>query len=39
VRATANVFLGHASATVAKPEAEQREVVTFVQSLKKEIVE
>ena len=37
-----NVFLGHAAATLAKfqvPEAEQREVVTFVQSLKKEIVE
>jgi hemoglobin len=37
-----NVFLGHAAATLAKfqvPEAEQREVVAFVQSLKKEIVE
>ena len=37
-----NVFLGHAGATLAKfevPEAEQREVVAFVQSLKKEIVE
>ena len=37
-----NVFLGHAAATLAKfrvPEAEQREVVTFVQSLKTEIVE
>ena len=37
-----SVFLGHAAATLAKfqvPEAEQREVVTFVQSLKKEIVE
>ena len=36
------VFLGHAAATLAKfqvPEAEQREVVTFVQSLKKDIVE
>ena len=36
------VFLGHAAATLAKfqvPEAEQREVVTFVQSLRKEIVE
>jgi hemoglobin len=36
------VFLGHAAATLAKfqvPEAEQREVVAFVQSLKKEIVE
>jgi hemoglobin len=37
-----NVFLGHAAATLSKlrvPEAEQREVVAFVQSLKKEIVE
>jgi hemoglobin len=37
-----NVFLGHAVATLAKfqvSEAEQREVVGFVQSLKKEIVE
>jgi hemoglobin len=37
-----NVFLGHAAATLAKfhvPEAEQQEVVAFVQSLKKEIVE
>jgi hypothetical protein len=37
-----NAFLGHAAATLAKfqvPEAEQREVVAFVQSLKKEIVE
>jgi hemoglobin len=37
-----NVFLGHAGATLARfevPEAEQREVVAFVQSLKKEIVE
>ena len=37
-----SAFLGHAAATLAKfrvPEAEQREVVTFVQSLKKEIVE
>src|SRR5499433_1860841 len=35
-------FLGHAAATLAKfrvPEAEQLEVVGFVQSLKKEIVE
>jgi hemoglobin len=37
-----NVFLGHAAATLAKfqvREAEQRDVVAFVQSLKKEIVE
>ena len=37
-----NVFLGHAAATLAKfqvPEAEQRDVVAFVQSLKKQIVE
>jgi hemoglobin len=37
-----NAFLGYAGATLAKfevPEAEQREVVAFVQSLKKEIVE
>jgi hemoglobin len=37
-----NVFLGHAAATLAKfrvPEAEQREVVAFVQSLKQDIVE
>jgi hemoglobin len=37
-----NVFLGHAAATLAKfqvLEAEQREVVAFVQSLKKECVE
>src|SRR2546430_15377640 len=37
-----NVFLGHAAATLAKfkvPEAEARDVVAFVQSLKKEIVE
>ena len=37
-----NVFLGHAAATLAKfkvPESEQRDVVEFVQSLKKEIVE
>jgi hemoglobin len=37
-----NVFLGHAAATLAKfqvPEAEQREVVEFVLSLKKDIVE
>ena len=36
------VFLGHAAATLAKfkvPEAEQRDVVAFVQSLKKDIVE
>jgi len=36
------VFLGHAAATLAKfkvPEAVQREVVTFVESLKKDIVE
>jgi hemoglobin len=36
------VFLGHAGATLAKfqvPEAEQREVVAIVESLKKEIVE
>ena len=36
------VFLGHAAATLAKfqvPEAEQSQVVTFVQSLKKECVE
>jgi len=37
-----NVFLGHAAATLEKcrvPEAEQRDVVAFVQSLKKDIVE
>ena len=37
-----SVFLGHAAATLAKfqvPEAEQREVVALVQSLKKDIVE
>jgi hemoglobin len=37
-----SVFLGHAAATLAKfqvPEAEKSEVVTFVQSLKKECVE
>jgi hemoglobin len=37
-----SAFLGHAAATLAKfrvPEADQREVVAFVQSLKKEIVE
>ena len=37
-----NVFLGHAAATLAKfqvPDAEQREVVAFVQSIKKECVE
>ena len=37
-----NVFLGHAAATLAKfevPPAEQQEVVAFVQSLKKDIVE
>lgn len=36
------MFLGHAAATVAKyqvPDAEQREVVAFVQSLKNDIVE
>jgi hemoglobin len=37
-----DVFLGHAAAILAKfqvPEAEQRDVVAFVQSLKKECVE
>jgi hemoglobin len=37
-----NVFLGHAAGTLAKfkvPEAEQRDVVAFVQSLKTDIVE
>jgi hemoglobin len=37
-----NVFLGHAAATLAKfkvPDAEQREVVGFVQGLTQEIVE
>jgi len=37
-----NVFLGHAAATLAKfqvPDTEKREVVAFVQSLKKECVE
>jgi hemoglobin len=37
-----NMFLSHAAATLAKfnvPEAEQRDVVAFVQSLKKDIVE
>jgi hemoglobin len=37
-----NVFLGHAAATLAKfqvPDAEQHEVVAFIQGLKKEIVE
>src|SRR5215471_16719435 len=37
-----NIFLGHAAATLAKfqvPEAEQRDVVAFVQSLRKECVE
>lgn len=37
-----NIFLGHAGATLAKfevGEAEQRDVVNFVQSLKAEIVE
>jgi hemoglobin len=37
-----SAFLGHAAATLAKfrvPEAEQREVVAFVQGLKREIVE
>jgi len=36
------VFLGHAAKTLAKfqvPEAEQRDVVALVQSLKKDIVE
>jgi hemoglobin len=36
------MFLGHAAATLAKfrvPEAEQREVVAFVQGLKADIVE
>jgi len=37
-----NVFLGHVAATLANfqvPESERRDVVAFVQSLKKEIVE
>lgn len=37
-----NVFLGHAAATLAKfqvPEAEQRDVVAFVQSLRNDCVE
>jgi hemoglobin len=37
-----NVFLGHAAATLANfqvPETEQRDVVAFVQSLKRQIVE
>jgi hemoglobin len=37
-----SAFLGHAAATLAKfrvPDAEQHEVVAFVQSLKKDIVE
>ena len=37
-----NVFLGHAAATLAKfrvPEAEQGEIVKFIQGLKKDIVE
>jgi hemoglobin len=37
-----SAFLGHAAATLAKfrvPDAEQREVVAFVQSLKNDIVE
>src|SRR2546428_10115893 len=37
-----NAFLGHAAATLATfqvPEAEQRDVVAFVQSLKKDIVD
>jgi hemoglobin len=37
-----SAFLGHAAATLAKfrvPDAEQREVVAFVQSLKSDIVE
>jgi hemoglobin len=36
------VFLGHAAATLAKfkvPEAGQRDVVTFVEGLRKDIVE
>jgi hemoglobin len=37
-----NVFLSHAAATLAKfevPVAEQRDVVAFVQSLKKDIID
>jgi hemoglobin len=37
-----SIFLGHAAATLNRfevPEAEQREVVAFVQGLKKDIVE
>ena len=37
-----NVFLGHAGATLAKfqvPEVEQRDVVTFVQSLRTQCIE
>jgi hemoglobin len=37
-----NVFLGHAAVTLAKfqvPEAEQRDVVAFVQSLKNDCIE
>jgi hemoglobin len=37
-----SIFLGHSAATLAKfnvPEPEQRDVVAFVQSLKKDIVE
>jgi len=37
-----NIFLGHAGATLAKfdvPEKERNEVVAFVQSLKRQIVE
>jgi len=37
-----NVFLGNAAATLPKfqvPEAEQRDVAAFVQSLRKEVVE
>jgi len=37
-----NIFLGHATTTFAKfklPEADQHDVVAFVQSLKKDIVE
>ena len=37
-----DLFLGHAAATLAKfkvPEAEQRDLVAFVKSLKKDIVE
>jgi hemoglobin len=33
------VFLGHAAAKFQVPEAERRDVVAFVQGLKKEVVE